>query len=565
MTGTTSPELRNLRAPSADGRITSSEQGDEPRVAVLLGAGASVDAGLCMTEALAAQIVARANREMPTAPATQALNFVYGQTVGFRAETGNDPLAAVNIEMLVSALRLLKNRNSHEVAPFVSTWKSGAFGFGEQTIASDLGAQLIDALRRELPEEWHNAPNSHRGASADAVASIARSAVDASSSQSFQDAEEFVLRCLREQLSQLQAVSYLAPICDLATQQPGGLDVISLNYDRAVQDSAEKARVPVDIGVDRWVPGQPLGFSYTDGMLRLIKVHGSIDWSTPSSHEWPRSDPMVDSPRISVGNDPADQRTLPWIVVGDREKLATDGPTLPLVQAALSALVRASHLVVVGYSFRDAHINGLIRDWMTSDDERTMTVLDPGWPDADNRTDARVSWMRRYGRPPLGQDVDNGFIPRLRVIRKYTRDGLFEALGERIAPDPDPYVLADTTSQLDGETIQFRLKLKVIGPALDDVLPIVALDVDEPRTRVRLYDSEADRDAGQQPIFMSWPGPRRTRSLGTGDEWIVFGAAPAGTSNLVLDITGRCPLTGAKHFRYEVVLNEVVEPEAEPE
>lgn len=53
--------------------------------------------------------------------------------------------------------------------------------------------------------------------------------------------------------------------------------------------------------------------------------------------------------------------------LGDREKLATHGPTLALNFAACEALARATHLAVIGYSFGDAHINAIIRDWLAAD------------------------------------------------------------------------------------------------------------------------------------------------------------------------------------------------------
>lgn len=88
------------------------------RTIVLLGAGASRDAGLPLTSQLAEMLVARFNRQSPRLPFVQALNFVYSAMIGHQGEDGSDPLRAVNIETLISAVRLLQQRESHEVAPF---------------------------------------------------------------------------------------------------------------------------------------------------------------------------------------------------------------------------------------------------------------------------------------------------------------------------------------------------------------------------------------------------------------------------------------------------------------
>lgn len=68
----------------------------EERVAVLLGAGASADAGLPLTTALAEMIVRDVNASARLAGgalpnSVRALNFVYGSTVGYQAEDGSDP------------------------------------------------------------------------------------------------------------------------------------------------------------------------------------------------------------------------------------------------------------------------------------------------------------------------------------------------------------------------------------------------------------------------------------------------------------------------------------------
>jgi hypothetical protein len=40
------------------------------------------------------------------------------------------------------------------------------------------------------------------------------------------------------------------------------------------------------------------------------------------------------------------------------------------------------HLIVVGYSFRDDHINVVIKDWLQNLNGRRLTIVDPFFPDA---------------------------------------------------------------------------------------------------------------------------------------------------------------------------------------
>lgn len=76
------------------------------RITLLLGAGASVDAGLPLTVQLAERVLHEANSDSGR-NWVRALNFVYGSMVGYQSEDGSNPLQAVNIERLISAIRLL--------------------------------------------------------------------------------------------------------------------------------------------------------------------------------------------------------------------------------------------------------------------------------------------------------------------------------------------------------------------------------------------------------------------------------------------------------------------------
>ena len=355
------------------GSAATVQDGVTTRIALLLGAGASKDAGLRLTGDLARIIVEQVSGQGPTPPPpVQALNFVYSQMIGHQGESGRSPLGAVNIETLVSALRLLATRETHEVAPFVASWKSGALGFSPASVDWQ-AAQGLEKAVREVVSGSPHLP----GRLAEQIRQIASAPP---SPRSFRDAETEVLRGIYNELSKLRTTDYLRPIADLAQTQQGGVDVISLNYDLAIETMAASHGVAVDRGIDRWVPGSPLTFRRRTGLINLIKVHGSLDWELDSTRrgEW------IARMRLEVIEKAKDD-PRPWIVVGDREKLATSGPTLALLHAAEGALSAADRLIVVGYSFSDAHINGMIQDWLTADERRTVTIIDPGWVPAEPR------------------------------------------------------------------------------------------------------------------------------------------------------------------------------------
>lgn len=385
--------------------------------------------------------------------------------VGHRGTTGENPLRAVNVETLISAVRVLQDREGHEVAPFVAAWASSLSNFGSGKPSNAPGEKILKAIGDAFEG---------RGAFADteiseAVATAARAAVKPDLRAPFVAAETFVLKSLVNVLSDIDDVGYLQPLVDLARKQGDGLDIVTLNYDLSVETIAEQNEVEVQRGIDRWQPGQLLDFPSLKNTINLMKLHGSLDWRRRQGSGWEASplDPIsivLDKEADEVRNG---EEQLPWIVVGDREKLATDGPTLMLNYAARKAFARSTHLAVVGYSFGDAHINAIIRDWMASDEVRTMSVLEHSWPwdpNPENRTDFRSALLDAYARRrkigPNRECVD----PRMVALEGRAKDRLAEALVARPQKLPEVLVAAAATT-VDGGT---RIDLTWLGNDLKD-------------------------------------------------------------------------------------------------
>lgn len=438
------------------------------RISVLFGAGASVDAGLKVTSQLAEEVVRRANAltgpRWAGGPSdwVRLLNAVYAGMVGHGGGRGEDPLTAVNIETLISAVRLLQERDAYEVAPFVGSWAASLSEFGSTDLPEEAGEAIVGAVGAML--EQHSTIAGPRITAA--VAQIARAALKPDLRHPLKEAEIFIMSALVDLLGTLDDVSYLAPLVDLARTQEGGLDLITLNYDLAVETVAQQFGGTVNRGIATWTPGEPLEFDAIDGVINLMKLHGSLDWlPTPPrdqrhGHLQPHS-----VEEVPLGEDRGTGE-LPWIVVGDREKLATDGPTLALNAAARVALARTSHLVIVGYSFRDRHINAMVRDWLAADDDRTITMLEPEWPRVGgyrDDLDFRAELIATHGRTT----DHRGRTRRARVnlVEGSAASHLRTALHTRPSAAPDPLVEINVT-RADGA---IRLDIAWFGEDLVDV------------------------------------------------------------------------------------------------
>lgn len=422
------------------------------RTSILLGAGASVDAGLPLTFHLAERVVRSVNEAQgPRSGAVRALNFVYGSMVGHQSEDGSNPLAAVNIERLISAVRLLVDVKDHEAAPFVAAWKMGAVG--EPDSFGRKGRRLTEALTRGITEGFGFADRDVE----EAVRSIVREPGLGPGGAIFRQVEELVLRELTASLSEIKTTDYLKPIAGLAREQPGGLDVITLNYDMTVEQMAANHGIRVDRGIDRWSPGKSLEYAAGDGGINLYKLHGSLDWT----YVPPRS--AVSSPSIEINATLGHRgavEPLPWIVVGDREKLATDGPTLDLLRAAEDALRRSTNLLIVGYSFSDVHINRIVRNWMLGTPTRQLGIIDVDW---NHRA---FDSFRNLLISHYGATEANGWTSRVIPYQGTAAEMLPRGLEMKGLATPDPYMRATITSR--GEEVA-AISIHLLGGDLHDV------------------------------------------------------------------------------------------------
>lgn len=384
------------------------------RIALLFGAGASVDAGLKQTAQLAEEVVRLANQN--TSANVQGdwlacLNFVYGSMVAAASREGANPLVSVNFERLVSALRLLQNIDVHEADPFVLSWKPGAKGFTRDSNVSRIDIKrAVEKMKNELGR-W--AANDF----VDIIDKIANASPSGKSA--YEMAEKEVLRLVSVALKDYENTAYLKPLTDLAVTQEGGLAVLTLNYDLVVEGAAAAENCGFSYGFTSWEPGTKIKLKKEKANIDLIKMHGSLNWESANGGIYDTC--IKVGPR--KGGETKDQWNLPdipWIVLGDREKLSTKGPTLPLLQTAEDALEDADHLVVAGYSFNDEHINDLINAWMKRQNNRTIAVVDPGFENILGEAWAKRQGFMRY--------LMREFTERIIVIEKSTKDGLKEAI-----------------------------------------------------------------------------------------------------------------------------------------
>jgi hypothetical protein len=63
------------------------------------------------------------------------------------------------------------------------------------------------------------------------------------------------------------------------------------------------------------------------------------------------------------------------VIFGGGNKLTAEGPFMDLFHKFKRLLWKRQHLLVIGYSFRDDHINHLIEHWFTTRKPATKVII----------------------------------------------------------------------------------------------------------------------------------------------------------------------------------------------
>jgi hypothetical protein len=339
-------------------------------VAVLLGAGASADAGIPTTKGMTEAVIER----LDIAEHRRFLQFIWHELAAYAASRGKTD-ATVDVERLFAAVDLLIDRHEQPWSPFVGTWSSRLESFASASRSPLSDRHLASDLRRLDKEPRYSVA----GQSPSEV--VARAIYKAIDSTAAIDVSDLLANVRREMLASLYDilriedtadVDYLSPLLDLYRSQ-GSLTTATLNYDRSLEEIASRQNVECDTGLETWLAGYYP--SSAKDALRLMKLHGSIDWTVQS--QWHAAELPL---RKVVRLDPGVENRDPAVVFGEGGKLRSEGPYLELLLTWSGDLQSADCLLIVGYSFRDEHVNEIIARWFNATPTRKVVLVDPASP-----------------------------------------------------------------------------------------------------------------------------------------------------------------------------------------
>ncbi len=366
-------------------------------VIVLLGAGASVDAGLLisrdMTRWLDVKIFSKEHGDNKKWRRYEQLykavksSILYGYHL--TAASAADSKTEINIEELVNVLTELAKAEFHPIYPFIAAWNMELVKHGGADFSNlkDFRCDIV----RELVGSWVNVKNN-------------------------------------------ESCEYYRGLYRYWTETRQNLRVFSLNYDMCVERACGMEHVcrgfRASTGADGkcrkiWKDGQMDDSTALAHAILLYKLHGSLDWRRDKET---RELYCEDSP------DPCFDIDDYQLIFGTSYKLSYQDPFLYQISELRKHALKARLIVVIGYGFNDDHINEILGRAIIQKDDAKLYVVDSLGPEEKEKWSARkdvIAKRLKLSIEKKEQITVDGNGAKSFLEKRFSRDFVEECLGEK--------------------------------------------------------------------------------------------------------------------------------------
>lgn len=289
-------------------------------IVILLGAGASVDAGIPHSCGMVNKLEQLLGEGKEWADFTNLYNYVKSAIIfadGIKGRSGG----GFNIERLVATLDDLRKGDEHPLYPFIGSWAPKL-----PEVAGN-GLEKLGTFRKlivqRLRDEW-------------------------------------------VQLDYNEKASYYGKLCEFQREYEHPLRIFTLNYDLCVENACTDVTVERGFSEEKtwdWRVFDPSPDQTAD--IYLYKMHGSIDWERDDSGKVTFRDSVS---RINVDN--------LEIIFGTTYKLQYVDPFLFFAYELRRWTLSTARLIItVGYGFADEHVNGILGQALKGDRQRRLLAV----------------------------------------------------------------------------------------------------------------------------------------------------------------------------------------------
>ena len=210
-------------------------------------------------------------------------------------------------------------------------------------------------------------------------------------------------------------LSYLEPLADFLKKRKKTV-IVTLNYDDVIERLFEKHDIPYSysLNVNKINFGESSSkVTPSKEGVHLVKLHGSLNWYL---EDWTEMGSLSASRffigpwRMSEEERTSNPAARPAIIFGQRNKLTAEGPFPDLFLAFRDELCKTEKLTIIGYSFRDFHVNHMIIKWLARNSHYPLTNLNLNASDYADTDELGKSEVGVYMRDRF-RDTMQFYIP----------------------------------------------------------------------------------------------------------------------------------------------------------
>lgn len=154
--------------------------------------------------------------------------------------------------------------------------------------------------------------------------------------------------------------------------------IVTLNYDQLIERAGARFNLPVSTGAEQW--DGSVQWTFEPIAVPLLKLHGSMTWRSSKSLNFESGNLLPAMGFYETGglNEAAPNNLLTATVIFGAGSKANPFSAFPALTRKMHDWLDESELlVVVGYSFRDQHVDAAIHRWASLAPDRRIVVIDP--------------------------------------------------------------------------------------------------------------------------------------------------------------------------------------------
>lgn len=285
-------------------------------ILILLGAGASVDAGIPHSKEMVRNVEELIRDEWEDHK--DLYNFVKGSIHygdGVQGKFGDE--VTYDIERLVNTLEELRKKEEHPLYPFVGSWLPKLVEVSGENFNQI--KELRDRIVGRLRDRWLS-------------------------------------------IRYPECADYYQAIEQFQEQYEHPLRVFTLNYDLCVERNCDSEILERGFENRKWDWQR---FELEEENIYLYKLHGSTDWKREGGHLTYENPDHIDDDEVEI-------------IFGTTQKMQYTDPFLFLAYELRKwTLSRVKLIVSIGYGFSDDHINNILGQSLRTRDETKLLSISP--------------------------------------------------------------------------------------------------------------------------------------------------------------------------------------------